>query len=112
MNISKLLILPLLALSSVACADYGILTVFSEKGGLQAQVEYSDSEKVQEFVHEDAALKIVCVKENDQLSMEVSVKNEAGEWEVISKPSLLINADEETTVTINDLTITLKTVKE
>lgn len=110
MNISKLLILPLLALSSVACADYGILTVLSEKGGFQVQVEYS--EKVQEFAHEKAAFKVACVKENDQLSMEVSIKNEAEEWEVISKPSLLINADEEVTVTINDLTITLKTVKE
>ena len=81
MNITKLLLLPVVLMASVACAQQGLLTVSVEDRHLTAQVDYSDS--AQELANEAENLKVVFQQSGDQFLLEIYVKNEEGEWELL-----------------------------
>lgn len=114
MNISKVFALSIALCASIASAQYGLLTVSFGTHALQVPVEYSETTQV--FVNHEQTFKVECVQENGEFQFEVSVKNEAGEWEVVSKPTLkLENEVAELTIgssSNEDLIVKLETVKE
>ena len=84
MNISKLLVLPVLLVASVVSAEQARLHVrFNNDAdkNLESVVELSDD--LQVFINKDETRKVEFVKDGDTYRIEVSSKNEAGEWEVV-----------------------------
>ena len=112
MNILKLLLLPVLLVVSVVSAEQARLQVkFNNDAdkNLEKVIELSD--EVQLFINADETRKVEFVKDGEMYRLEVSVKNESGEWEVVSSPELS-SVEGEAVVTVNDLTVTIEKIAE
>ena len=107
MNILKLLVLPVLLVASVVSAEQARLQVrFNDADkNLERVVELSDG--VQVFINADETRKVECIKDGDTHRLEVSVKNEAGEWELVADPKV-----RKLIVSIHDLTVTIEKIAE
>jgi len=68
-------------MASAASAQQGLLTVSVEDRHLTGQVDYSDA--TQEIANEAENLKVVFQKSGDSFNLEIYVKNENGEWELL-----------------------------
>lgn len=110
MNISKVFALSIALCASIASAQYGLLTVSFGAASMQVPVEYSETTQV--FINHEQTFKVevLCV-ENGEMQLEVAIKTEAGEWEVVSKPTLKLE-NEVAELHIGELVAKLETVKE
>ena len=90
---SKLLVLPVLLLTSMICAEKVHVQVKLNVGNvtenLDEIVELSD--EVHAFTSENEESKVEIVKDGDLYCLEIFVKDEAGDWKLVGKPELVIS---------------------
>lgn len=98
MNISKLLVLPVLFAVSLVSAEQVRLSVqlngeHADKN-LECVVDVSDNQEV--FVNEEETRKVEFQKDGEAFFVKVFLKNESGEWVAVSTEDAVVTVEKVT----------------